>query len=125
MLPDPISTSYGFTQTPTGGTAYTLQKTNLGSYLATDGPFTLDQPCSFKVAPKIKLMGISSCVHTYEVSKNVPAVNGVAQPDDVMKIQVRYDANFRSFTATDIQNAINACAFLAWTYAPRTTRGEV
>lgn len=124
MLSDPINTSYGFALTDSGGTAYTLRRTDKGRFVSTDGPFSLDQPARYTVTPRVKMLGPSSVRTRYEVDKNLAPVNGVQQQDDTAYCEINFGGNMRSFTAVDIQNLINAAAHLARVNAAAYLRGE-
>lgn len=112
---------------PTGGTDLTFVRQAEGRYISSNQG-TADEPVLWIVNSSYQPQGMSVFTHRMNISKNVPAVNGVAQADDVLAISVQIKVPHKSFAVADVQRYIKAlCGPLATnanSIVDKTLRGE-
>lgn len=131
MLSDPLVI---ITWSPTAavyttGTSCNFRKTANGTATSIDGIFTPDQPAFASVRQRRRKYqnypGVPSDF-TFRLERhfNVPAVNGMAQPDVPLITETRVLSYPQYHSVSDCRAQLNANAQQAWVYFDRLQAGE-
>lgn len=108
MLQDPLVLTPGQTVTFGGGVASNFRRTAFGKYSGTDGAYSTTQPARLTISSNPKVNGPSSYRFRMEVDKDVAPINGVAQSDDTLVVDIKITGNLRSFSANNVNDAYTA-----------------
>jgi hypothetical protein len=125
---DPSGLQYGAASASlTTPVSASFARLSEGRYICTDtGLSTADQPITLAIDNRMNYSTKSQITTRLQVAKNVAAINGIPQLDDIMDLSVMLKIPHRSFTEADVFKAATAL-FNFW-YLPATTarlvRGE-
>lgn len=125
MLSDPLLFYPAATTTsPVPGAASSFRRVAFGRYMSTTSPHSTDQPARLNIVSQPKTSGPSSFRLRYEVDKNVAAVNGIAQADDTLRLDINFTGNLRSFGEAEYRSALIAAFYIYNVDLSRIMGGE-
>ena len=124
MLLDPLVVN-------TGATSYTLVGATASNYARLgEGKFiganigTTDEPHFVDVTNRMNFDGSSVFTVKSRQAKNVPAINGIPQKDDVIEVSIQVKYAHRSFVLANIVDHVLRVANITCGYGDKLSRGE-